>query len=112
VIQRQAAASAVMVWQMLNPDEKAKSLDSSKIEILINEERSWESFANDRVGVDSIRGHTYSTVSLESFHDGIHVLLGTGQGHLDPQMKAGYTGHMGDPRFAAVSIDGIDQGNN
>lgn len=99
-----------MVWQMLNPDEKGQSLDKDKITVLVNEERSWESFANDRVISSEIRGHNYSTVSLESFHDGIHVLLGTGR---DPTGKTnGYTGHMGNPAFAAVSMDSIDQRKN
>ena len=117
MIQRQAAASALMVWQMLNPDEKGESLDKDKITVLVNQERSWDSFANDRVLSSEIRGHNYSTVSLESFHDGIHVLLGTGR---DPTGKSllgsqptnGYTGHMGNPAFAAVSIDSIDQRKN
>ncbi|OCL06437.1 hypothetical protein AOQ84DRAFT_355469 [Glonium stellatum] len=76
---------------MLNPDEKAKSVGRS-MEILINEERSWESFANHSVGKRDIRGHTYSTVFLESFHDDIHLMLGTGNT---------YAGHTGNPRCAA-----------
>jgi hypothetical protein len=100
-VQRQAASSAILIWQMLNPDEKSKPLgNTGNLEILINEERSWNSFANDRNWSDNIDGHTYSTVSLESFHDGIHTLLGTASGPGDRNFK----GHMGNPAFAAVSI--------
>ena len=58
-----------MLWQMLNPDEKGTSLDKGKqqVTILINQERSWETFANDTVFNDTIRGNKFATVSLESF---------------------------------------------
>ena len=79
---------------MLSPDAKKQSLDSDRVEILINEERSWESFANDEIESEAIRGHDFATVSLESWHDGLHVLVGTGQDQ--------YRGQMGNPAFAAV----------
>ena len=86
---------------MLNPDQIQKAVEDSTVEIKINEERSWESFANDKVLSYKIESgtHKYSfaTVSCESFHDGIHVLIGTGS---DPRMK----GHMGNPSYAAVSL--------
>ena len=95
---------------MLNPDEKQKARGSGneKIEILINKERSWHSFANDRATEDVINGNSFATVSLESFHNGIHVLLGTGRnlkGDLVPEIsRSGFQGHMGNPKFAAESI--------
>ena len=112
MIQRQAAAAASLVWQMLNPDEKQKALKNEKIEILINKERSWRSFANDSYPADEIEGYSFATVSLESFHDGIHVLLGTGINFEDDDLlpeipRSGFTGHMGNPRFAAVRISGL-----
>ena len=95
-----------MLWQMLLPDQKAKSLDKADVSILINEERPWESFANNSVKVLNpkdgrqtegvwIDRHPYATVSLESFHDGIHVLLGTSRGNYQE-------GQMGNPALAAV----------
>ncbi len=88
---------------MLSPDQKGKSLDQENVEIMINEERSWESFANDRKLTDTIRAHKYATVSLESWHDSLHIMVGTG--------KDGYTGHMGDPAYAAVSVIETNPGN-
>lgn len=97
---------------MLNPDEKQKAHNNEKVEILINEERSWETFANDQFREDKIKGNYFATVSLESFHNGIHLLLGTGrnlrnQSHLPPELQSGFQGHMGHPSFAAVSISGL-----
>ena len=94
---------------MLNPDEKQKARNNEKVEVLINKERSWESFANDRVHEYAIKENVFATVSLESFHNGIHILLGTGmnlkgQSLLPRQLQSAFNGHMGDPRFAAVSI--------
>ena len=80
---------------MLNPDQKQKAWKDGKIEISINEQRSWASFANSTAPPEEIENHTYATVSCESFHDGIHGMIGTGRGYL---------GHMGNPSFAAVSI--------
>ena len=88
---------------MLNPDQKGGSLDHEKIEIMVNEERSWESFANDRNLTDTIRDHKYATVSLESWHDNLHVMIGTG--------KDGCAGHMGNPAYAAVSMVDTNQRN-
>ena len=105
VIQRQGVDAANLVWQLLNPDQKQQALHNEKVEILINEERSWESFANDKVYGENIKGNYFETVSLESFHDMIHVLLGTGGGHIAPN-RSGFKGHMGNPRYAAVSISG------
>ena len=105
---------------MLNPDQKEKAKGNPNLQIFVNEKRSWSSFANDHYQTDSIEGYSYATVSLESFHDGIHVLLGTGtkvdwdprsgkilferQGHLPKELRSNFQGHMGDPRFAAVSF--------
>ncbi len=59
----------------------------------MNKARSWEAFASHYV--DGVREKGYqqdTTISLESWHDGIHGLVGTGR----------YPGHMGDPAIAAV----------
>jgi hypothetical protein len=85
---------------MLNPDHTAtpSSPGSSAPKIFINEVRNWSAFANHSgEGKTTIEGKTYPTVSVESFHDGIHNLLGTGGG------LGGAPGHMGNPRVAAVS---------
>jgi len=71
-----------------------------------NELRTWSSFSTHNVidpGTDKpkIQGNgdpvyqTDTAVSLESWHDKIHGLIGTGQG---------YGGHMGDPAIAGVSF--------
>ena len=96
---------------MLNPEEKQKALHNEKVEKLINEERSWETFANDPVPGQEIKGNYLATVSLESFHNGILVLLGTGrndkkQSLLPRELQSCFHGHMGHPSFAAVSISG------
>ena len=106
VIQRQAVAAATLMWQMLNPDQKQRADKNEKVEILINEERSWHSFANDRDSSEVIRGNKFATVSLESFHNGIHVMLGTGKNNWGetPEIQSRFRGHMGAPGFAAVKI--------
>lgn len=86
--------------QMLNPDhfvtEKGRQSDPNAAKIAINEARDWRAFANHQQFKEEtkIDGKTYPTVSVESWHDGIHVLLGGGQD---------VAGHLGDPRVAAVS---------
>ena len=102
-IQRNTANFATKLWQMLSPDQKGKSLDQEKVEIMINEERSWESFANDSESTDPIRGHIYATISVESWHNSLHGMIGTG--------KDGCTGHMGYPAYAAVSMLDTNQRN-
>lgn len=87
---------------MLNPDEIEKAENNSTVEIKINEERPWESFANHNVKAYQKGRYKFATVSLESFHDGIHDLIGTGHG-----VRSSFTGHMGDPRYAAVSVQSI-----
>ena len=59
----------------------------------MNQARSWESFATHYINGDPNNGwQTDTAISLESWHDGIHGLVGTGR----------YRGHMGDPAIAAV----------
>jgi hypothetical protein len=108
-IQRKANDFATMIWQMLNPDHVGERIDkvTEDVGVLINEVRSWESFANDEVDEEVIGGHAYSTVSLESFHDDIHVLLGTStiaEEKFRDSEGRDLAGHMGNPMFAAVSI--------
>jgi len=114
-IQRQASSAATMIWQMLNPDFKVEPFGdpAGGIAVAINELRSWPSFANANTrGRDTIDGLTYATVSIESFHNGIHNLLGTGaRGGGDPLAikrpeDTGFAGHMGDTSYAAVSLIG------
>ena len=93
---------------MLNPDQIEKALYHPTVEIKINEERSWTSFANDSVLRYRSGGYSFATVSCESFHDGIHVLIGTGQDKkgkslLPEELQTISTGHMGDANYAAVS---------
>jgi hypothetical protein len=99
-VQRQAGASAIAFWQALHPDYKHKDI-RGQAEILVNEERSWESFANHDVQYDRIRGRVYATKSLESFHDTIHGIVGGG--------AFGMGGQMGNPAFAAVSLAQLDE---
>ena len=92
---------------MLNPDQIEKASTNSDVEIIINEERSWESFANDTVPAYETQGYSFATVSCESFHDDIHSLIGTGgddQESLPKKLRSKSEGHMGSPSFAAVSI--------
>ena len=94
---------------MLNPDQTQTSEKGGRsLEIKINEERSWNSFANDQVQTYETRGFSFATVSCESFHNGIHLLIGTGQkpnmeSLLPEELQSSSTGHMGSPYFAAVS---------
>ena len=93
----------------LNPDQTQEATRDHTVTISINEERSWESFANDRVAVFETKGYTFATVSCESFHDGIHLLIGTGKDHKDQsllpeELRSSSTGHMGNPNYAAVSV--------
>ena len=117
-IQRQAAARATMMWQMLNPDLTAGDLgDKSTIKTeKINDYRNWEAFANrDENNQVTIKGKTFYSPSIESWHDGIHVLMGTGSWYnggmpvFDPiasgvKNPSSRRGHMGQPRFAAVRM--------
>lgn len=67
---------------MLNPDE------------VNNTTRSWEVFANHyKTPGNTVRWD--SNVSLESWHDDIHVLVGTGDG---------YAGHMTKVPVAGVGL--------
>ena len=97
-IRRQAGTNATLIVHMLNPDHVVEPENSrpGAPKIAINELRGWGSFANHNSGWDTtIKGKVYPTVSVESFHDGIHGLIGTGDGG---------RGHMGNPTVAAVSV--------
>lgn len=65
VIQRQAKNASAKTWQLLNPDE------------LNNASRSWEVFANHFI-TPGRSDRWASSVSLESWHDDIHILVGNG----------------------------------
>ncbi|KAM3075822.1 hypothetical protein ACMFMG_007948 [Clarireedia jacksonii] len=85
-IQCQAGANAILFIQMLNSDHTAAPFSSGSRapKVFVNEVRSCSAFANHSGrGKTTIEGKTYPTVSVESFHDGIHNLLGTGGGSYD-----------------------------
>lgn len=118
-IQRQAAARATLIWQMLNPNLVEQDLTHSGAAsaVEINQKRSWESFATRaHDNVEVINGLQYTAASLESWHDGIHVLVGTGswwdptktikddpKAPISVQNKSNMSGQMGKPAWAAVS---------
>lgn len=80
---RQAKSQNAKLWKLLSTYERTKD----------NKTREWMSFANHWVGGSKESGDRLdSSVSLESWHDGIHGLVGTGS----------TTGHMGIIPFAAV----------
>ena len=85
-IQAQAQNSATKVWHMLNPDldgsEKDLGSDGER-----NRVRTWETFSNHHAG------HRDPTISIESWHDYIHNLVGSG---------IGSTGQMTRPQVAGV----------
>ena len=107
-----------MIWHMLNPDITDAEVvgASSSVPIKINDHRTWEQFANRGSGnVVAVGGRRFTMPSLESWHDGIHVLLGTGQ-YYDATEKFGQgrdvpgipkdgktatAGQMGNPAWAA-----------
>ena len=93
-IQRQAISSSTKLWKLLSRYNKEHD----------NETRSWASFAShyvidpqsqspmiDRNGNPIYQSDT--SISLESWHDDIHGLVGTGNG---------FRGHMGNPAVAGV----------
>lgn len=93
-IRRQAISSSTKLWKLLSRYNKEND----------NEARSWASFAShyvidpqsqspmiDRTGKPIYQSDT--SISLESWHDDIHGLVGTGNG---------YRGHMGNPAVAGV----------
>ena len=90
---------------MLNPDEIKTADNDSTMKIKINQERTWDTFANHTVKTyqknENSKEYSFATVSCESFHDGIHVLIGTGKP--PPGLESKFTGHMGDTGYAAVS---------
>ena len=85
-IQLQTQAVATNIWHMLNPEEPGQSMVSGK-QAMVNQWRPWNLFANH-----SQSSQEFATQSLESWHDNIHNLVGTG---------IWYQGHMSDPAVAA-----------
>ncbi|KAI9706216.1 MAG: hypothetical protein M1820_004977 [Bogoriella megaspora] len=109
-IQRQAGVNATALIQMLNPDYTVGSVGaiSRAPKVAINEVRNWAAFANHSGGGQTkVDGRTYPTVSVESFHDGIHNLLGTGGSAWDNdqlnrrKISRNAVGHMGNPTVAS-----------
>ena len=68
------------LFNLLSPHRDDKNVDT----------RTWESFASHRL---SRGGSSDTSISLESWHDNIHGLVGEGS----------FLGHMGDPAIAGVS---------
>ena len=101
-IQRQAKVQSAKLWKLLSPLpwEKPKNLDRKEFEqnwndtAHNNQSRTWASFANHEPWNPEIRDwiRIDDSVSLESWHDFIHGLVGTGRS----------SGHMGNPTIAAV----------
>ena len=86
-IQSQAQNSATKVWHMLNPDIEGSDNSTRENDKNRNEVRTWESFSNHT------KANWDAVVSIESWHDDIHVLVGSG---------GGYGGHMTRSQVAAV----------
>ena len=96
------------LWKLLAPYDEKNSID--------NRSRPWESFASHYVYEPGTQEpatepdpnkpgefrfkRNDTSVSLESWHDHIHNLVGTG---------SGYGGHMADPAVAGVKIS-LSQG--
>lgn len=85
-IQRQVQESATSLWHLLNPAEVGID-EATGQEIKINDLRAWDVFAKHHPDNGAL-----SRQSLESWHDNIHNLVGTGVRH---------SGHMSDPSVAA-----------
>ena len=100
-IQRQGTELTTALWKLLARYDNTNKID--------NRSRTWESFASHYVYkpgtqdpiIEADRNNptrsrfkkNETSVSLESWHDKIHILVGTG---------TGYGGHMGDPAYAGV----------
>lgn len=96
-IRRQATNLSTKLWKLL-------SRYNTDIPGYTNEIRTWESFANHLVSDPRTRSHEVdekgkrldtadTSISLESWHDDIHLLVGTGNGS---------KGHMASSGVAAV----------
>lgn len=84
-IQRQYQGLSNALYYLLNPGKGGPD----------NRARTWEAFANHFVNkVNSAQGFQPPSVSLESWHDQIHGLVGSGRS----------AGHMNDPAVASVSL--------
>ena len=94
-VRSQAANLATKLWQMLHPVGKAESKDLKGASVQIDDERDWNEFANHFVGTFDNKLTPYTNVSIESWHDQIHGLIGFGHD--------GKEGDMGNPRYAGVS---------
>lgn len=94
-VQGQAVNFANTIWQLLTPGPDPK-LQESGVQVNINAVRTWEVFSNHSSSAQvNVNGNLYSSPSIESFHDRIHGLIGSGTG--------GHAGQMGYPPWAAVS---------
>lgn len=111
-IQRQGVSMASSFWKLLSPDEVV--LTSMNEKIFINRVRPWSFFANHNDTHNADMGVKdqilFKGVSLESWHDGIHTMIGQGR-LVDQQGKSvvpkakeslfAYAGQMASPAVAA-----------
>jgi tyrosinase len=91
-IQQQTQVMATNIWHMLNPEELGEDPITEKPipTMKINQLRSWDDFASHAIQDPRFKGLTVQ--SIESWHDSIHNLIGTGDG---------YNGQMADTSVAA-----------
>ena len=103
-IQRQAQNQSAKLWKLLSTytyewkagdklDFRQEWLDRTHD----NTKRSWSAFATHTINNNPKVYQYDSSISLETWHDDIHNLVGTGSS----------PGHMGDPSIAAVGFLGL-----
>lgn len=65
---------------MLNPDHKEApiSKEHGNKRVNINELRSFSTFGNNKMRTSTIEGKIYKSLSIETFHDIIHMCIATG----------------------------------
>jgi hypothetical protein len=90
-VQLQTRQMATYVRQMPNPEEEL-DVSETGARIKVNEWRPWNYFANHSRVRGGAAWKVQAIRSIESWHDNIHNLIGTGKN---------FTGHMGDPSVAA-----------
>lgn len=82
-IQRQGQYMSTKLFNLVSPYRDDKNVDT----------RTWESFASHwQPGGKRYINYSDTSISLESWHDSIHGLVGNGS----------FGGHMGDPAIAGV----------
>lgn len=110
------------LFRMLDPDTftPADEDNGAGDKIKFNEVREFWSFANNKWEHTLIENKSYKSLSIETFHDLIHMCIATGMskskvergvdGAVDTDidtMPAGHAGAMADTAYAAVSSFGL-----